>query len=153
MGVEIVQNMLPESLMNEAMLPQLKKIQNLNFVRHKSLMLLREICESQVESAQGVYDDKDQLMQYYHTLLNISLLTNRVIKSSGRVSFFVANMTPGQYAEITKLLSWEKLESVTSQIDSILVMLKEENLAYNFDTKEYAGVTEEVEQLMSITEK
>ena len=26
MGVEIVQNMLPESLMDEAMLPQLKKI-------------------------------------------------------------------------------------------------------------------------------
>lgn len=77
MGVEIVQNMLPESLMNEAMLPQLKKIQNLNFVRHKSMMLLREICESQVESASGVYDDKEQLMQYYNSLLNVSLLTSR----------------------------------------------------------------------------
>ena len=153
MGVEIVQNMLPESLMNEAMLPQLKKIQNLNFVRHKSMMLLREICESQVESASGVYDDKEQLMQYYNSLLNVSLLTSRIIKSSGRVSFFVSNMTPGQYAEITKLLSWEKLEAVTTEIDKILELLKEENLAYNFVTKEFEGVAEQVEQLQSITEK
>ena len=62
MGVEIVQNMLPESLMDEDMLPQLKKVQNLNFVRHKATMLFREICESQVESAHGIYDDKENLL-------------------------------------------------------------------------------------------
>ena len=52
-----------------------------------------------------------------------------------------------------KLLSWEKLEAVTTEIDKILELLKEENLAYNFDTKGFEGVTEQVEQLQSITEK
>ena len=147
MGVEIVQNMLPESLMDEAMLPQLKKIQNLNFVRHKSVMLLREICESQVESASGVYEDKEQLAQYYNVLLNVSLCTNRLIVSSNRVSFFISNMTPGQYAEVTKLMSWEKLDSVTEQIDNILELLKEENLSYRFDISEFETIVKQVEQL------
>lgn len=46
MGIEVVQNMLPASLMTEAMLPNLKKIQSLNFVKHKAMMLLREVCET-----------------------------------------------------------------------------------------------------------
>ena len=57
MGIEVVQNMLPDSLMNEALLPCLKKIQGLNFVKHKSMMLLREICETQVDNASQIYQD------------------------------------------------------------------------------------------------
>ena len=61
LGIEVVQNMLPESLMNEALLPCLKKIQGLNFVKHKATMLLREVCETQVDNAAEVYSDLDQL--------------------------------------------------------------------------------------------
>ena len=42
-------------------------------------------------------------------------------------------MTPGQYGELTKMLAWEKLDTVVSLIDSILELLKEENLGYNYD--------------------
>lgn len=41
--------------MNEALLPCLKKIQGLNFLKHKATMLLREICETQVDNAPNVY--------------------------------------------------------------------------------------------------
>ena len=152
MGVEIVQNMLPESLMEEAMLPQLKKVQKLNFVRHKATMLFREICESQVDSAQGIYDDKENLLQYYNTLLKVSTIINKIMQSSNRVSFFVANMTPGQYAEVTKMMAWDKLDSVINLIDSILDLLKEENLGYSYDTTELEVAAEQIKELMSTTE-
>ena len=42
LGIEVVQNMLPESLMNEALLPCLKKIQGLNFVKHKATAKIRK---------------------------------------------------------------------------------------------------------------
>lgn len=99
-------------------------------------MLFREICESQVDSAQGIYDDKENLLQYYNTLLKVSKIINRIMQSSNRVSFFVANMTPGQYAEVTKMMAWDKLDSVINLIDSILDLLKEENLGYSYDTTE-----------------
>ena len=56
-SIDVVQNMLPESLMTEAMLPNLKKIQSLNFVKHKAMMLLRELCETQIDNAPNVYSD------------------------------------------------------------------------------------------------
>lgn len=44
--MSVIQNMLPDSLMEEALLPNLKKIQSLNFVKHKAMLLVREICET-----------------------------------------------------------------------------------------------------------
>ena len=72
---------------------------------------------------------------------------------SNRTSFFVANMTPGQYAEVTKMLAWEKLDTVISLIDSILELLKEENLGYNYDITELEVATKQIETLQSTTEK
>lgn len=69
MNIEVVQNMLPVSLMNEALLPCLKKIQSMNFIKHKATMLLREICETQVDNASQIYDDVGQLNQFYNVLL------------------------------------------------------------------------------------
>ena len=79
MNIEVVQNMLPESLMNEALLPCLLKIQGLNFIKHKAMMLMREICETQVDNASQVYADLDQLKQFYLVLLNLSMLSNRLV--------------------------------------------------------------------------
>ena len=107
MNIEVVQNMLPESLMNEALLPCLKKIQGLNFLKHKATMLLREICETQVDNAANVYTDMDQLKQFYQVLLATCMLSNRIVQSSHRICYLVANMSPGQYAEITRLLAWD----------------------------------------------
>lgn len=137
MNIEVVQNMLPESLMNEALLPCLKKIQGLNFLKHKATMLLREICETQVDNAANVYADLDQLNQFYNVLLQLSMLSNRVVQSGHRICFLVANMTPGQYAEITKLLAWDQLGNISDEIDSFLELLKEENLSYNFDLSRF----------------
>ena len=66
----------------------------------------------------------------------MSQIINRIMQSSNRVSFFVANMTPGQYAEVIKMMAWDKLDSVINLIDSILDLLKEENLGYSYDTTE-----------------
>ena len=95
MNIEIVQNMLPESLMQEALLPCLKKIQGLNFIKHKALMLMREICETQIDNAVNIYADLDQLNEFFVTLLKISMMSNRLVQSGHRICFFVANMSPG----------------------------------------------------------
>ena len=152
LGIEVVQNMLPESLMNEALLPCLKKIQGLNFVKHKATMLLREVCETQVDNAAQVYSDLDQLKQFHVVLLHLAMLSNRLVQSGHRICFFVANMSPGQYADVTKLLAWDELDRIAEEIDSLLDLLKEENLAYNYDLTGFEGFVRQVEQLQSTVE-
>ena len=95
MGIEVVQNMLPESLMNEALLPCLKKMQELNFIKHKAMMLLREICETQVDNAANVYADLSHMQKFFGVLLSLSMLSNRLVQSGHRIFFFISNMTPG----------------------------------------------------------
>jgi hypothetical protein len=41
MQADIVQQMLPESLAEEALLPSLEKIQILNVTKHKAMLLIR----------------------------------------------------------------------------------------------------------------
>ena len=81
--------------MTEAMLPNLKKIQSLNFVKHKATMLMRELCETQIDNAASVYSELDNLKSFYHVLLQLSMLSNRLVQSGHRICFFVANMSPG----------------------------------------------------------
>ena len=147
MHIEVVQNMLPESLMNEALLPCLKKIQALNFVKHKAAMLMREICETQVDNAAQLYDDLEQLNQFYNVLLQLSMLCHRLVSSGHRICYLVANMTPGQYAEVTKMLAWDQLDRIAEEIDMLLDLLKEENLAYNYDLAAFEQLVRPVEQL------
>ena len=56
---EVVQSLLPESLISEAQLPSIKKLQAMNYVKHKAIMLFREICEVQVENAANVFPDSE----------------------------------------------------------------------------------------------
>ena len=151
-SIEVVQNMLPESLMTEAMLPNLKKIQSLNFVKHKAMMLMREICETQIDNAVNVYSDPQQLRSFFLVLLNLSMLSNRLVQSSHRICFFVGNMTPGQYAEITGILAWDQMERINEDIDSILEMLKDENLSYHYDCDIFERQVKKVEQLQNTVE-
>lgn len=59
MKAEVVQQMLPESLAEEALLPSLEKIQYLNVTKHKAMLLIRQICETFLENAKNVYEDPD----------------------------------------------------------------------------------------------
>jgi len=106
MKANIVEQMLPEALSEEALLPSLDKIQSLNVTKHKATLLIRQICEHFLENAKNVYEDKDQLESYIQTLLRICMMAHRIIDCSSSVQFQVANMSPGQYDEITKLLVW-----------------------------------------------
>ena len=152
MNIEVVQNMLPVSLMNEALLPCLKKIQSMNFIKHKATMLLREICETQVDNASQIYDDVDQLNQFYNVLLQLSMLCNRLVTSGHRICYFVANMSPGQYSEITKMLAWDELDKITEEVDMMLDLLKEENLAYNYDLAGFEHLVKPIENLQNTVE-
>lgn len=59
MQADIVQQMLPESLAEEALLPSLEKIQILNVTKHKAMLLIRQVCENFLENAKNVYEDPD----------------------------------------------------------------------------------------------
>lgn len=116
------------------------------------MMLMREICETQIDNAANVYAEDDQLKQFFHVLLNLSMLSNRLVQSGHRICFFVSNMSPGQYGEITKILAWDQLESVTEEIDSMLELLKAENLAYNYDLGAFEHLVKKVELLQNTVE-
>ena len=80
------------------------------------------------------------------------MLSNRLVQSGHRVCFLVANMSPGQYAEITRLLAWDQLERIAEEIDALLDLLKEENLSYNFDLAGFEQLVKQVEQLQTTVE-
>jgi len=134
MRAELIQSMLPESLTGEALLPALDKIQMLNSTKHKAMFLCRQICENFLENAERVHDEPDQRNQYIQSLLNICMHCHRMIHSASTVQFQVANMTPGQYDEITKLLVWDQVRNASRELDTIMNLLMEESLGYNFDT-------------------
>lgn len=75
------------------------------------------------------------------------MLSNRLVQSGHRICFFVANMSSGQYGEITKILAWDQLASVTEEIDNMLDLLKAENLAYNHEMGTFEHLVKKVEQL------
>lgn len=83
----------------------------------------------------------------------MSMLSNRLVQSGHRICFLVANMTPGQYAEVTRLLAWDQLGRISDEIDAMLDLLKEENLSYNYDLGSYENQVKQVEQLLSTVEK
>jgi hypothetical protein len=85
MRADVVQQMLPESLAEEALLPSLEKIQILNIAKHKATLLIRQICENCVENAKNVYEDPDQLATYLHTLIKICLMAHRIIECASFV--------------------------------------------------------------------
>ena len=61
-------------------------------------------------------------------------------------------MTPGQYAEITGILAWDQMERINEDIDSILEMLKDENLSYHYDCDIFERQVKKVEQLQNTVE-
>ena len=78
--------------------------------------------------------------------------SNRLVQSGHRIVYFIANMSPGQYAEITAILAWDSLESVSNEIDSILELLKDENLPCNYDCDGFERFVKQVEQLQNQVE-
>lgn len=64
MRADVVQQMLPESLAEEALLPSLEKISNLNITKHKATLLVRQICENVLDNAKNVYEDEEQREAY-----------------------------------------------------------------------------------------
>mmetsp|Transcript_23707 Transcript_23707/g.29425 ORF Transcript_23707/g.29425 Transcript_23707/m.29425 type:complete len:143 (+) Transcript_23707:3242-3670(+) len=116
------------------------------------MMLLRELCETQIDNAVNVYSDLEQLNQFFHAMLSLSMLSNRLVQSGHRIVYFIANMSPGQYAEITAILAWDSLDRVAEEIDSILELLKDENLTYNFDCGNFERFVKQVEQLQNTVE-
>jgi len=83
--------------------------------------------------------------QFYITLLNLALMASRLIKGGSRICFYVANMSPGQYSEIMKMLVWDQLEGVSLYIDEIMDLLKEENMTHNFNLSQLETHVKEVE--------
>lgn len=81
------------------------------------------------------------------------MLANRIVQSGHRICYFVANMSPGQYAEITRLLAWDQHGDICEEIDSLLDLLKEENLPYNYNCDILEHKAKQIEQLQSTVEK
>jgi len=61
-------------------------------------------------------------------------------------------MSPGHYADITKILAWDQLESVTNEIDTVLELLKDENLGQSYDLGNFERQVRAVEALQSTVE-
>lgn len=72
MRAEIIESMLPDSLSNQALIGSLDKILTLNQVRHKSMMLIREICETQADNASNLFEEDDQAELFLKMLLKVS---------------------------------------------------------------------------------
>lgn len=61
------------------------------------------------------------------------MMAHRIIECSSSVQFQVANMSPGQYDEITKLLVWHQVKVVSNELDSVLELLLDEAISQNFE--------------------
>jgi hypothetical protein len=61
--------------------------------------------------------------------MRICLMAHRIVECASTVQFQVANMTPGQYDEITKLLVWLQVKVVSNELDSVLELLLDEAIS------------------------
>jgi hypothetical protein len=70
--------MLTENLQKELMLDTLETIEYLNELRHRSMLLIREICEKQVTSAELVYgEEPENLSKYVKNMMKMALLCSQ----------------------------------------------------------------------------
>ena len=153
MRQDVVEHLLPPTIAEQALVSSLDKVQGLNALRHKAMVLLREICETQCDNAGSLYDEDAQREQFLRTLLRIATLCHYVVELASTVQFQVANMTPQMYDELTKLLLWDKLPEVSAIIDKVAYDLRAEQLNPSFDTAAFVEAVKHLEGLHSKTEE
>jgi hypothetical protein len=60
------------------------------------MLLIREICEKQVTSAEQVFSlEPETLQKYIKTMMKIALLCSTANETANHIHFYISNMTVG----------------------------------------------------------
>lgn len=65
----------------------------------------------------------------------------------------MANSSPEQYREITKILVWDRIPVIMSQVDTITDLMNNQSLSYTFETTDFQQEVKSLETLSSKVEK
>lgn len=65
----------------------------------------------------------------------------------------MANSSPEQYREITKILVWDRIPVIISQVDTITDLMNNQSLSYTFETTDFQQEVKSLETLSSKVEK
>ena len=78
---------------------------------------------------------------------------NTIINQCSIVQFQIANSSPESYREITKIVAWDRIPVITSQVDTITDLMNNQSLSYTFETVDFAGELKSLDTLVSRVEK
>ena len=83
--------MLTESLERELMLETLGSVESLNQLRHRSMMLIRDVTEKQIISAQQMYsgqaDGNEMLFKYCSMMIRLALHASEANEMANYIHF------------------------------------------------------------------
>ena len=119
-------------MQQEAQLEGYAKVQAMNTLRHKCVLLLRELCEKQIDDAPQIHEDPEMLSSFMALLKNLSDKVVVIIHKCAVIQFWTANVEPDQYSDILKIQAWECIQSLTTQIDQLTNDLNTQNLQPTF---------------------
>ena len=139
MRSHVISRMLTEALERELMLETLGSVESLNQLRHRSIMLIRDVTEKQILSAEQLYagqsDGKEMLFKYANMMLRLSLFASEANEMANYIHFQLSNMTIGQYRETSKLAGWRKVKEVREILDEAMDLFKEEAMPWDYSLK------------------
>lgn len=65
----------------------------------------------------------------------------------------MANSTPEQYREMTRVTTWDRIPVIMSQVDTITDLMNNQSLSYTFETNDFATELKSLETLVTKIEK
>lgn len=148
MRSQVVASMLTKNLQKELMLDTLETIEFLNQLRHRSMLLIREICEKQLVSAEQVFElEPDALANYVNSMMKMALLCSTANETANHIHFYISNMTVGQYQETSKLAGWRHVNQIIECVDMASDIFKDESMSADYKLDSFKENVTQLEKL------
>lgn len=113
MKMKVLEQFIPLRLKQEADLESLDKIQLLNKAKHKAMLLLREICEKQLNPSHPNIEDSEQRQSYMKLMISLGEMGVKLIDSCCRIQYCIMKMPTDKYRDVTqKMMAWNKFHTV-----------------------------------------
>lgn len=136
--MRVLEGFIPARLNEQTHLESLEKVQLLNITKQKALLLIREVCERQLQNVSALHEDTDQQAFLVRLLINIADQATKFIDACSRIIYALSKMNVEKYIEVTtKFMAWSKFGLINAFIEQILDLLKEGALIPKFDISQF----------------
>lgn len=143
-----VEAIVPARLTQEVQLEALERIQMLGVTKGQALVLVRELCERQfwnISALQEEAGDQHLLAKFF---LKLATLSITYIDHASKLTLWLSKMPVAHYSEcMQKFHSWNKLAFVSSFLEKVLTLVKEEARMINFDLNSFEAAVKAVAEL------